>query len=51
MLSKVKVRYFIVTLMDEWKAQPELQQLMQQYREVPINIEGVRVFDLEKRIP
>lgn len=47
--QRTKARYFIVTLHDELAQQTELQELLQQYVEMPSTIEGVRIFDLSQR--
>jgi hypothetical protein len=47
--ERTKARYFIVTLHDELAQQADLQELLQQYVEMPSTIEGVRIFDLSQR--
>jgi hypothetical protein len=49
MLQSTKARYFIVTLHDELAQQADLQQLLQQFVELPASIDGVRIFDLFQR--
>lgn len=49
MMQQSTPRYFIVSLPVELVQQPDLVELLQQYRQVPTALSGVSIFDLEQK--